>query len=161
MTRRASHRISHRTLPVGDIDVHVAQAGQGPPVVMLHGCPELWYSWRHQMAALAGSGYRTIAPDLRGYGATSRPAEIKAYGRARMVADVTGLLDSLGVGSATLVRHDWSAQIAWACAQLHSERVDALAILGVPTTHVHRHRQHGTCGNWPATASTGCCASNG
>lgn len=119
-------------LHANGIDVHVAEAGQGPLVVLLHGFPELWYSWRHQLDALAASGFHVVAPDLRGYGRTTAPPDAGAYGMRAMVDDVTGLLDALNEPAAALVGHDWGAQIAWACAQLAPERFPALAALSVP-----------------------------
>jgi pimeloyl-ACP methyl ester carboxylesterase len=117
---------------VNGIDVHLAEAGDGPPVVLLHGFPELWYSWRHQIPALAQAGYHVIVPDLRGYGRTTAPAAVGDYAMTRMVADVTGLLDLLGEDRAVLAGHDWGANIAWATAQLHPGRVRALVALSVP-----------------------------
>ncbi|MFI0418681.1 alpha/beta fold hydrolase [Spongiactinospora sp. 9N601] len=122
----------HRTLKANGIDVHFAEAGDGPPVILLHGFPELWYSWRHQLPALAAAGFHAVAPDLRGYGRTSIPADVEAYGMRAMVADVVGLLDALNEPVAVLVGHDWGAQIAWACAQLLPERFPAVAALSVP-----------------------------
>ncbi|NGO07748.1 alpha/beta hydrolase [Streptomyces sp. HC44] len=122
----------HRTLHANGIDIHIAEAGDGPLVVLLHGFPELWYSWRHQLGALAASGFHVIAPDLRGYGRTTVPPDVEAYGMRAMVDDVVGLLDALDEPTAALAGHDWGAQIGWACAQLAPERFPALAALSVP-----------------------------
>lgn len=124
--------ITHRRVRVNGIDVHLAEAGNGPPVVLLHGFPELWCSWRHQLPAVAQAGYHVIAPDLRGYGLTTAPGAVEDYAMTRMVADVTGLLDLLGEDRAVLVGHDWGANIAWATTQLHPGRVRALVALSVP-----------------------------
>jgi pimeloyl-ACP methyl ester carboxylesterase len=124
--------ITHRRVRVNGIDVHLAEAGDGSPVVLLHGFPELWYSWRHQLPAVAQAGYHVIAPDLRGYGLTTAPDAVGEYAMTRMVADVTGLLDLLGEDRAVLVGHDWGANIAWATTQLHPGRVRALVALSVP-----------------------------
>jgi pimeloyl-ACP methyl ester carboxylesterase len=124
--------ITHRSVRANQIDIHLAEAGQGPAVVLLHGFPELWYSWRHQLPALAAAGYHAIAPDLRGYGRTGVPPAVGDYAMVRMVADVTGILDVLGVPRAVVAGHDWGANIAWACAQLHPDRVAAVAALSVP-----------------------------
>ena len=124
--------ITHRTVRANGIDIHLAEAGDGPSVILLHGFPELWYSWRHQLAPLAAAGYHAIAPDLRGYGQTTAPGAVEAYGMRELVADVTGLLDALGEPTATLVGHDWGAQIVWACAQLHPERFPAIVAMSVP-----------------------------
>jgi pimeloyl-ACP methyl ester carboxylesterase len=124
--------ITHRCVRANELDIHLAEAGHGPAVVLLHGFPELWYSWRHQLPALAAAGYHAIAPDLRGYGRTSVPPAVGDYAMVRMVADVTGILDVLGVRRAVVVGHDWGANIAWACAQLQPDRVAAVAALSVP-----------------------------
>jgi pimeloyl-ACP methyl ester carboxylesterase len=124
--------ISHRHLDVDGITLHVAEAGAGPTVVLLHGFPELWYSWRHQLSALAAAGYHAVAPDLRGYGESSRPDPVGDYAMTSMVGDVIGLLDALGADAASVVGHDWGAHIAWTLAQLHPERVSSLAALSVP-----------------------------
>ncbi len=124
--------ITHRTVRANGVQIHLAEAGEGPPVVLLHGFPELWYSWRHQLPALAEAGYHAIAPDVRGYGRSSAPADPGAYGMGDLVGDVTGLLDALGERAATLVGHDWGAQIAWAAAVLEPRRFPAIAALSVP-----------------------------
>jgi pimeloyl-ACP methyl ester carboxylesterase len=133
MTAGASRTVvRHRTVPANRINVHLAEAGNGPLIVLLHGFPELWYSWRHQLLPLATAGYHVVAPDLRGYGRTTAPAAVVAYCMRELVADIVGLLDALGAPAATLVGHDWGAQIAWACAQLHPERFPAIVALSVP-----------------------------
>ncbi len=124
--------VTHRSVHANGIDIHLAEAGSGPAVLLLHGFPELWYSWRHQVGALADAGYRAVAPDLRGYGRTSAPPAVEDYAMINMVADVAGVLDWLGEDRAVVVGHDWGANIAWACAQLHPDRVAAVAALSVP-----------------------------
>lgn len=124
--------VVHRRLPVDGIELHLAEAGAGPLVVLLHGFPELWYSWRHQLPALADAGYRTIAPDLRGYGDSSAPREIEAYALQAVCGDFIGLLDRLGADRAVFVGHDWGAAVAWQLALEHPERVAAVAGLSVP-----------------------------
>jgi pimeloyl-ACP methyl ester carboxylesterase len=119
--------IRHRQVRTNGITMHVAEAGSGPVVVLLHGFPELWYSWRHQLPALAAAGYHAVAPDLRGYGGTD-----EGYAPSNLAADVVGLLDALGAEQAVLVGHDWGANIAWACAELVSARVAGLVALSVP-----------------------------
>ncbi len=114
------------------IRIHYVEQGSGFPVIMLHGFPELWYSWRHQLPALAQAGYRAIAPDVRGYGQTDAPREIEAYNMLNLTADVIGLLDSLGEEKAVVVGHDWGAPIAWHCALLYPDRFAAVAALSVP-----------------------------
>jgi len=101
-------------------------------VVLVHGFPELWYSWRHQLPVLAAAGYHAVAPDLRGYGSTDPSGSDDGYAPSNMAADLVGLLNALGADKAVLVGHDWGANIAWACAELYPERVVAVVALGVP-----------------------------
>jgi pimeloyl-ACP methyl ester carboxylesterase len=124
--------ISHRTIDTNGIKMHIAEAGQGPLVLLLHGFPELWYSWRHQLPALAAAGYHAVAPDVRGYGGTDAPPEIEDYTMRHHTADAVGVLDALGAKTAVVVGHDWGAPIAWHCALLHPERFPAVAALSVP-----------------------------
>jgi len=124
--------ITHRTVETNGIKLHIAEAGQGPPVVLLHGFPELWYSWRHQLPALAEAGYHAIAPDVRGYGGSDAPQPIEAYNMRSMTADVVGLLDALGERSAVVVGHDWGSPIAWSCALLYPDRFSAVVAMSVP-----------------------------
>jgi pimeloyl-ACP methyl ester carboxylesterase len=128
----ASDAITHRQLQTNGIGMHVAEAGSGPLVVLLHGFPELWYSWRHQLPVLAAAGYHAVAPDLRGYGGTDASAADEGYAPSNMAADIVGLLDALGAETAVLVGHDWGANIAWACAELFTQRVAGLVALSVP-----------------------------
>lgn len=124
--------ISHRRVPLGDIHMHVAELGTGPAVLFLHGHPALWLTWRHQMAAVARAGYRAVAPDQRGYGETSVPAEIEAYDIEHLAGDVVRLLDALAVDQAVVVGHDWGALVSWYTALMHPDRVRAVAGLSVP-----------------------------
>jgi pimeloyl-ACP methyl ester carboxylesterase len=124
--------VVHRQLSIDGVELHVAEAGAGSLVVLLHGFPELWYSWRHQLPALADAGYRAIAPDLRGYGRSSAPGEIEAYALEAVSGDFIRLLDRLGEDRAVFVGHDWGAAVAWHLALEHSERVTAVAGLSVP-----------------------------
>ena len=114
---------------VGDVRLHYVESGEGPLVVLLHGFPEFWFSWRLQIAPLAAAGFRVVAPDLRGYNLSSRPADVEAYSADRLAADVRGLIRELGAKSALLVGHDWGGTVAWATAMSHPEVVDRLAIL--------------------------------
>src|SRR6185312_9520193 len=104
--------IQHRFIETNGIRMHIAEVGQGPLVVLLHGWPESWYSWRHQLTALAEAGYHVVAPDQRGYGQSDRPAEIEQYTQLHLVGDVLGILDALGEAQAALVGHDWGAIVA-------------------------------------------------
>src|SRR5215472_201573 len=112
--------------------MHVAEAGSGPLVVLLHGFPESWYSWRHQLTALADAGYHAVAPDQRGYGRTGGPAEFDQYTQLHLVGDVIGLLDALGEDTAVVVGHDWGGPVAWHSALFRPDRVRAVAGLSTP-----------------------------
>lgn len=125
-------RIRHRYVRVNGLRMHIAEAGSGPLVLLLHGWPESWYSWRHQIPALAAAGYRVVAPDQRGYGSTSRPDRVEDYDIAHLVDDVTGLIDALGEQRATVVGHDWGAIVAWHTALMRPRRVRGVAGLSVP-----------------------------
>ncbi len=114
------------------IRMAVYEQGSGPPVLLLHGFPELAFSWRHQLPALAAAGFRAIAPDLRGYGRSDVPEPVEAYAMDELVADVTGLLDTFELESAVLVGHDWGALIAWHMAMTTPERIERLIALNVP-----------------------------
>src|SRR6516225_11051415 len=103
--------VTHRTIETNGIRVHVAEQGAGPLVLLCHGFPESWYSWRHQFAALADAGFHVVAPDMRGYGQTDRPDEIDNYTLLHLVGDVVGLLDAFGVESAVIAGHDWGAPV--------------------------------------------------
>jgi len=116
------------------IRVRIASSGEGPLVVLVHGFPESWYSWRHQIPALAAAGFRVAAPDVRGYGESDKPLPIEAYAIAQMCADVAGLIEALGEKQATLVGHDWGAPIVWNTALFHPEKVRAVVGLSVPHT---------------------------
>ena len=124
--------ITHHTAALNGIDLHWAEAGSGPVVLMVHGFPESWYSWRHQITALARAGYRAVAIDVRGYGHSSIPDEIEAYRMVRHVADNVHLLGALGVDTAAIVGHDWGAPIAWTSAWLRPDLFTAVAGLSVP-----------------------------
>jgi pimeloyl-ACP methyl ester carboxylesterase len=128
--------ISHRHIDTNGIRLHVAEAGSGFPVLFSHGFPELWYSWRHQLRALAAAGYRAIAPDQRGYGESDAPAEIERYSMHHLVGDLTGLLDALEIEQAVVVGHDWGGIVAWQMALLAPHRV--AAVVGVNTPYFPR-----------------------
>ncbi|GAA4540391.1 alpha/beta hydrolase [Pseudonocardia xishanensis] len=116
------------------ITLRVTEEGSGPPVVLVHGFPELAYSWRHQLPALAAAGYRAVAPDMRGYGGSSRPERVEDYDILALTGDLVGLLDSLGEERAVFVGHDWGAMVVWNLALLHPERVAAVCGMSVPFT---------------------------
>lgn len=120
------------------IDMAVYEMGpkDGVPVVLAHGFPELAYSWRHQLPALAAAGYRAIAPDQRGYGRSSRPDAVEAYDMAHLTADLNGMLDALGLEQAVFVGHDWGGLVVWQMPLLHPDRV--AGIIGVNTPFIPR-----------------------
>ncbi len=124
--------MSERAIAVNGIELNVVDEGDGPLVVLCHGFPELAFSWRHQIPALVRAGYRVLAPDMRGFGASSAPPQIEAYDVATLCGDICGLLDAVGEQSAILVGHDWGANVTWQLAVLHPERVRAVAGLSVP-----------------------------
>src|SRR5580704_3558014 len=124
--------ISHRFIETNGIRMHIAEQGSGPLVLLCHGFPELWYSWRHQIGALADAGYRVYAPDLRGYGGSSHPTEVADYGSDKLTGDLCGLLDHYGADSAAFVGHDWGAMVVWELGRLHPERVSSLYNMSVP-----------------------------
>ncbi|MBT8203133.1 MAG: alpha/beta hydrolase [Acidimicrobiia bacterium] len=132
-----------RRISANGIHLAVEEAGSGYPVVLLHGFPELAYSWRHQLPALAGAGFHAIAPDLRGYGSSDKPDAIDEYRLTTLVADITGLLDALDLERVALVGHDWGSIVAWTMALLHPERIERLVSLNVP------YRGH--CNSFPST----------
>jgi len=147
MTNPALDGVTHDQVAVNGVELHVALAGpeDGVPVVLCHGFPELWYSWRHQLAALAGADYRAIAPDLRGYGGSSAPRQVADYGSDRLTGDLCGLLDHYGYERAHFVGHDWGAMVAWELGRLHPGRVSSLYAMSVPysqapalPTHIFR-----------------------
>ncbi|GAA3787235.1 alpha/beta hydrolase [Streptomyces phyllanthi] len=117
---------------VNGIRLHVAERGEGPLVVLLHGFPECWYSWRHQFGPLAAAGYRVVAPDQRGYGRSDHPERADAYSILHLVGDVVGLVHALGEERAFVVGHDWGAPVAWHTALLRPDIVRGVAGLSVP-----------------------------
>lgn len=141
---RAKEGFLGRTVDTGEVRLHVvearpAEAPEGGPVpadvplvVFLHGFPEFWWSWRHQLRAFADAGFWAVAPDMRGYGGSDKPRAVSAYEVERIAADVAGLLAALGREKAFIVGHDWGAVIAWTFAQIHPSMTERLAILNVP-----------------------------
>jgi pimeloyl-ACP methyl ester carboxylesterase len=120
-----------RIIEVNGVSLHVEDQGSGTPVLLLHGWPDSAWLWRGQIPFLVGHGSRVIAPDLRGFGRSSRPDEVAAYALTEAVADVTGVLDALGVEAAHVVGHDWGAAVAWLTAILQPRRVRKLVALSV------------------------------
>lgn len=126
--------VAHEHIASNGVQLHIAVAGppDGPPVVLCHGFPEIWYSWRHQLHALGNAGYRVIAPDLRGYGATTCPDQVTAYGSDEVTADLCGLLDHFGYEKATFSGHDWGSIMVWEMGKLHPDRVASIFNISVP-----------------------------
>lgn len=120
----------HRDVSANGISLHVAEAGSGPLVVLLHGFPQFWWAWRSQLAALADAGYRVVAADLRGYGASDKPP--RGYDSLTAADDIAGLIRALGERSATVVGHGWGGHIGWTLAARHPRTVDRLVVLSVP-----------------------------
>ncbi len=117
---------------VNGIRLHIAEEGEGPLVVLLHGFPESWHSWRHQFGPLAAAGFRVVAPDQRGYGASDHPEDVESYSILHLVGDVVGLIHALGEEQAFVVGHDWGAPVAWHTALLRPDVVRGVAGLSVP-----------------------------
>ncbi|MDT7696836.1 MAG: hypothetical protein QOD96_437 [Pseudonocardiales bacterium] len=126
--------INHRFVQVNGLRMRVAEAGTGPLVVLLHGFPECWYSWRHQLRALADAGFHAVAPNQRGYPGTDSPPAVADYTMMHLVGDVVGLIGALGEQSATVIGHDWGAPVAWHTALLRPDLVRGVAGLSVPFT---------------------------
>ena len=125
-------QIHQRMVETNGIRMHLAEQGTGPLVVLCHGFPESWYSWRHQLPALAAAGFHAVAPDMRGYGRTDSPEAIDQYTLLHLVGDIVGLLDALEAESAVIVGHDWGAPVAWHAALLRPDRFRAVVGLSVP-----------------------------
>ncbi len=126
--------VQHRTIATNGINMHLAEAGPhtGPLVVLCHGFPESWYSWRHQLTALGSAGFHVVAPDQRGYGQTDAPEEIDAYTQFHLVGDIVGLVAALGERNAVVVGHDWGAPVAWNAALWRPDVFRAVVGLSVP-----------------------------
>ena len=121
-----------RFVDVGDVELAVYESGSGRPVILVHGFPELAFSWRHQLPALADAGYRAIAPDMRGYGRSGKPPSVGDYTVQKLIGDLTGLMRALDIESAVIAGHDWGALVAWQMALLEPGRMDGLIALNIP-----------------------------
>ncbi|MEU1799872.1 alpha/beta hydrolase [Streptomyces sp. NPDC019937] len=124
--------VKHDVVEVNGVRLHIAEQGEGPLVLLLHGFPESWYSWRHQFGPLAEAGYRVVAPDQRGYARSEQPEDIASYSLLHLAGDVIGLIRALGEEQAVVVGHDWGAPVAWITAMLRPDVVRAVAGLSVP-----------------------------
>ena len=123
---------NHRTIETNGIRLHIASQGEGPLVILCHGFPECWYSWRHQIAALADAGYRAVAPDQRGCGQSDAPEAIDQYDLLHLAGDIVGLVYALGDTRAAIVGHDWGAPVAWTCALLRPDVFESVCLMSVP-----------------------------
>jgi pimeloyl-ACP methyl ester carboxylesterase len=123
---------THRESLVNGISLHWVEQGEGPLVVLLHGFPEFWYAWRHQIPALAAAGFRAVAPDLRGYNLSEKPRGVRSYRIEALLGDLAGLIAHLGEEKAHVVGHDWGGALAWYAPLFHPERLLSLALLNAP-----------------------------
>ncbi|GAA2150188.1 alpha/beta fold hydrolase [Actinomadura napierensis] len=121
---------THRAVSAGGTRFHVAEAGEGPLVLLLHGFPEFWWAWHHQLVSLAGAGYRAVAVDLRGYGGSDKPP--RGYDLITLAGDAAGLVRALGEANAVVCGHDWGGLLAWTMAVYHPKIVQRLAVVGAP-----------------------------
>jgi pimeloyl-ACP methyl ester carboxylesterase len=121
-----------RYIEANGIRIRIAEMGAGPLVLFVHGWPESWYSWRHQMPVLAAAGYRAVAPDMRGYGKSDKPTAVEDYDIHHVTADLVGILEALGEKTAILIGHDWGAIVTWNAMLLHPQRFTALVSMSVP-----------------------------
>src|SRR5277367_2606826 len=124
--------VTHRMVETNGLRLHVAEQGEGPLVILCHGFSECWYSWRHQLPALAKAGFRAAAPDLRGYGRSDRPEDVEKYTILHDIGDIFGLVDALGARQAVIAGHDIGAAIAWQSALLRPDRFRAVIALSPP-----------------------------
>ena len=126
------NKVGFRYLTTNGIRMHIAEQGSGPLIILCHGFPESWYSWRHQIPVLAEAGYHVVAPDMRGYGKTDRPEAIDEYGMLKLVGDVVGLVRALGEEKAIIVGHDWGAAVAAQAAVMRPDLFTSAILLSVP-----------------------------
>ncbi len=124
--------VTHHTADLGDVRLHYVEAGSGPLVVLLHGFPEFWYSWRNQIPALAAAGFRVVAPDMRGYNLSDKPPGIDSYRTDLLTRDIERLIRACGEERATVVGHDWGGIVAWLFAMRYPDMVERLVILNAP-----------------------------
>ncbi len=125
-------RIATNGIELYIAELEPAEKKDSPLVIMIHGFPESWYSWRHQFAPIANAGFHAVAPDMRGYGKSDKPSEISAYNQVEVVNDIIGLIPALGYETAIVIGHDWGAPTAWNCALHHPDKVTAVGALSVP-----------------------------
>jgi epoxide hydrolase 4 len=124
--------ITHHEATLNGVNIHYVASGQGPLVVLLHGFPEFWYSWRHQLNALSNAGFRVVAPDMRGYNTSEKPPRVSDYRYQRLLNDVSGLIEDLGAEPAVVVGHDWGGMIAWGFAANRPDLVRGVVAMNAP-----------------------------
>lgn len=124
--------LRHRYANLGDVRLHYVEAGTGPLVILLHGFPEFWYSWRHQIPALARAGFHAVAPDMRGYNLSDKPKSVRDYRIELLTRDVARLIHACGADRATVIGHDWGAGVAWQFGMDYPNMLDRLVIMNVP-----------------------------
>jgi epoxide hydrolase 4 len=134
----AARTLQHRHAKIDGVHLHYVEVGEGAPVLLLHGFPEFWYSWRRQLEPLADAGFRAIALDLRGYNESDSPTGVRNYRASALIADVAGFVQNVCGGSAFLVGHDWGGVLAWRMAALHPSLVRRLAVLNAPHPAAYR-----------------------
>ena len=132
--------LRHERIPAAGLQLHVALAGEGPPVILLHGFPEFWYSWRHQVPALVRAGFSVYAPDMRGYNLSDRPVDRGAYHLRHLADDVAALVRATGCPRAHVVGHDWGGIVAWTFAARHPSLLDRLVILNAPHLQIYSEK---------------------
>ncbi|GAC1469825.1 MAG: alpha/beta hydrolase [Chloroflexota bacterium] len=125
-------RLKHRFATVNGVRLHFVEAGSGPLVILLHGFPEFWYAWRHQIPALAQNGFRVVALDMRGYNLSDKPRGVRAYAADLLAGDVAGIIAACGSERASVVGHDWGGLVAWQFAMRHPQALDRLVIMNAP-----------------------------
>jgi pimeloyl-ACP methyl ester carboxylesterase len=138
LATRTQPEWQHGEASVNGIRLHYVKAGAGPLVVLLHGFPEFWYSWRHQISPLAEAGYRVVAPDLRGYNLSDKPPGVSAYRVSALLGDILGLIQEFGEERATVAGHDWGGVLAWFLAMHYPRAVDKLIVLNAPHPAAYR-----------------------
>ncbi len=143
--------LSHRLIETNGLRMHLAEQGTSPLILLCHGFPELWYSWRYQFSTLAQAGYHVVAPDLRGYGQTDQPDDLALYRLLHLVGDLVGVLDVLGEQQAILVGHDWGSTLAWYAALMRPDRFPVLITMSDP--YLPRGPLHGARATIPPTQS--------
>lgn len=124
----------HRSIKVNGINLHYVEAGKGPLLVLVHGFPETWYSWRHQIPYLVKAGYRVVVPDMRGYGESSKPTDVEAYTVSLLVGDLVSLVQAAGEKEAAIIGHDWGGVTSWYAALMRPDMFRAVVVMGAPFT---------------------------